>query len=89
MADKTIICKDCKEAFVFTEGEQAFYKEKGFTSEPVRCAKCRKARKMQRPQRYWNKEYELLWFIFFNCNKLEKTVKDIRGRYDKILKKSF
>ncbi|HEY8395317.1 MAG TPA: zinc-ribbon domain-containing protein [Bacilli bacterium] len=52
MADKTIICKDCKEAFVFTEGEQAFYKEKGFTSEPVRCPKCRKARKQQRPQRY-------------------------------------
>jgi uncharacterized protein with PIN domain len=51
MADKKIICRDCKEEFLFTEGEQAFYKEKGLSSEPVRCPKCRKARKMQRPQR--------------------------------------
>jgi len=45
MADKKIICKDCKTEFLFTEGEQAFYKEKGFTNEPVRCPACRKARK--------------------------------------------
>ena len=30
----------------FTEGEQQFYQEKGF-SNPVRCAECRKARKQQ------------------------------------------
>lgn len=29
MPDKTLICKDCNQEFVFTEGEQAFYKEKG------------------------------------------------------------
>ena len=28
MADKVIVCKDCGTEFVFTEGEQAFYKEK-------------------------------------------------------------
>lgn len=50
MTDKTIVCKDCGEQFVFTTGEQEFYKEKGLTSEPVRCAKCRKARKAQRQQ---------------------------------------
>ena len=33
MADKTLICKDCQKEFVFTEGEQAFYKEKGFENE--------------------------------------------------------
>ncbi len=48
MADKTIICKDCGKEFVFTEGEQAFYAEKGFTNEPVRCSECRKARKAAR-----------------------------------------
>lgn len=48
MADKTIVCKDCGNEFVFTEGEQAFYAEKGFTNEPVRCAECRKARKQNR-----------------------------------------
>ncbi|NLG81817.1 MAG: cytochrome C551 [Bacilli bacterium] len=48
MADKTIKCKDCGKDFVFTEGEQAFYKEKGFENEPVRCPECRKQRKAQR-----------------------------------------
>lgn len=47
MADKTIVCKDCGKEFVFTEGEQEFYKEKGFENDPVRCPDCRKARKTQ------------------------------------------
>ena len=47
MADKTIVCKDCGKDFVFTEGEQAFYKEKGFDNDPVRCPECRRARKQQ------------------------------------------
>ncbi|MCL2675701.1 MAG: zinc-ribbon domain-containing protein [Firmicutes bacterium] len=48
MSDKTLKCKDCGEEFVFTEGEQQFYQEKGFTNEPTRCPKCRKAHKSQR-----------------------------------------
>lgn len=48
MADKTLVCKDCGTEFVFTEGEQQFYAEKGFTNEPQRCPECRKARKAQR-----------------------------------------
>ena len=48
MADKTLTCRDCGMEFVFSEGEQAFYKEKGFENEPQRCPECRKARKMQR-----------------------------------------
>jgi hypothetical protein len=48
MADKVITCKDCKAEFVFTESEQAFYREKGFDNEPVRCPDCRRARKQQK-----------------------------------------
>lgn len=48
MADKTLVCKDCNSEFIFTEGEQAFYQEKGFENEPQRCPDCRKARKQQR-----------------------------------------
>ncbi len=48
MADKTIVCKDCGKTFVFTEAEQAFYKEKGFENEPIRCPECRKIRKQQK-----------------------------------------
>ena len=48
MADRTIACKDCGKDFVFTEGEQAFYKEKGFENDPVRCPDCRRARKNEK-----------------------------------------
>ena len=51
MADKAIICKDCNEQFIFSEGEQAFYKEKGFENEPQRCPDCRRARKQHRNSR--------------------------------------
>ena len=47
MADKTIVCKDCCNQFIFNESEQAFYKEKGFDNEPQRCPDCRAAKKQQ------------------------------------------
>ncbi|MTK13350.1 MAG: cytochrome C551 [Clostridiaceae bacterium] len=47
MADKTLSCKDCGKDFIFTEGEQEFYKEKGFENDPVRCPDCRRARKQE------------------------------------------
>ncbi len=47
MPDKTLRCKDCNANFVFTESEQAFYKEKGFENEPQRCPACRAAKKAQ------------------------------------------
>jgi NAD-dependent SIR2 family protein deacetylase len=47
MADKNLECKDCGQTFVFTEGEQEFYKEKGFENEPQRCPDCRRAKKAQ------------------------------------------
>ena len=47
MEDKKIVCKDCGKEFIFTVGEQEFYKEKGFVNDPVRCPDCRKARKDQ------------------------------------------
>lgn len=45
--DKKIICKDCKNEFIFTAGEQDFYESKGF-SEPVRCQECRNKRKQEK-----------------------------------------
>ena len=43
--DKTLICKDCGNEFVFTAGEQEFYAEKVFQNEPLRCKECRVNRK--------------------------------------------
>ena len=37
--DKTLVCKDCGNEFVFTAGEQEFYAERGFTNEPKREAR--------------------------------------------------
>lgn len=46
MADKTLTCRDCGNTFTFTEGEQDFYSQKGF-SEPIRCNDCRQAKRAQ------------------------------------------
>ncbi|MBC8611737.1 CxxC-x17-CxxC domain [uncultured Ruminococcus sp.] len=43
--DKTLVCKECGNEFVFTAGEQEFYAERGFENEPQRCKDCRMARK--------------------------------------------
>lgn len=56
MTDKTLQCKDCGVDFIFTAGEQDFYKEKGFENEPQRCADCRRARKRQRQDNDYNKQ---------------------------------
>lgn len=55
MADRTLVCKDCGNDFVFTEGEQEFFKEKGFENDPVRCPECRRKRKQQRNNRGFNR----------------------------------
>jgi len=47
MSDTELTCKDCGKPFVWTEKEQQFYKEKGF-SEPKRCRDCRVIKKQAR-----------------------------------------
>lgn len=32
--DKTLVCKECGQEFVFSAGEQEFYAERGFQNEP-------------------------------------------------------
>jgi len=48
--DQYIRCSDCGEEFIFTAGEQAFYREKGLTHAPTRCKNCRENRKAQRSE---------------------------------------
>ena len=48
--DQRIKCVDCGEEFIFTAGEQAFYREKGLTNAPTRCKSCREKRKSERGQ---------------------------------------
>ena len=71
MEDKTLVCVDCGEEFVFTVGEQEFYKEKGFENDPKRCPKCRKAKKAAQQNRKQfeklkgHKIYLVVFFILF------------------------
>lgn len=45
--DKTIVCKDFGNIFVFTVREQKFYNEKDFTN-PVICKECRNKKKQEK-----------------------------------------
>ena len=46
--DQRLKCVDCGEEFLFTAGEQAFYRQHGLVHIPNRCKRCRDARKGQR-----------------------------------------
>ncbi|MCP4602222.1 MAG: hypothetical protein GY847_17180 [Proteobacteria bacterium] len=46
--DKTLVCLECKKEFNFTVGEQEFFEQKGFTSDPKRCKDCRTARRRKK-----------------------------------------
>ena len=43
MSDQTLTCRDCGSNFTFTESEQQFFADKGFTNSPSRCPDCRRA----------------------------------------------
>lgn len=65
--DKTLVCRDCGAEFVFSAGEQAFYAERGFATEPTRCAQCRRERKERmKPQR------EMYEIICADCGAVDK-----------------
>jgi CxxC-x17-CxxC domain-containing protein len=50
MEDRTIICLDCGEEFLFSGEEQDFYRDKGF-QDPKRCRACRDRKKAARSGR--------------------------------------
>ena len=44
-SDETLTCRDCKEDFKFTVGEQEFYEKKGLANKPTRCKACARIRR--------------------------------------------
>lgn len=80
--DKTLVCKDCGQEFVFTAGEQEFYAEKGFQNEPGRCKECRGNRKSQYNRDSSSKrERELYDVVCAQCGKETKV--PFKPRLDK------
>ena len=45
--DRTLVCEDCGEEWVFSADEQQFFNERGYQT-PKRCKPCRQKRKMSR-----------------------------------------
>lgn len=42
--DTDITCIDCGQDFIWTSGEQLFYRDKGLQNPPKRCKECKKAK---------------------------------------------
>ena len=42
--DKVLTCIDCGAQFIFTAGEQLFFRDKQFKNEPKRCKTCKSRR---------------------------------------------
>jgi CxxC-x17-CxxC domain-containing protein len=42
--DRTLVCVECHQQFVWTAGEQLFYADKNFKNEPKRCKECKSRR---------------------------------------------
>lgn len=44
LTDKNITCIDCSKSFVWSAGEQAFFRDKQLENPPKRCKDCKKAK---------------------------------------------
>ena len=40
-SDKELTCVDCGLPFLFSAGEQQFFRNKGFANDPKRCKRCK------------------------------------------------
>ncbi len=55
--DRTLVCVDCAVEFIHSAADQEFYVQKGFASDPKRCASCRSSRRAARDTGYDAREY--------------------------------
>ncbi len=42
--DRPIVCGDCSKSFIWTGGEQAFFRDKNLQNPPKRCKECKQAK---------------------------------------------
>jgi len=66
-ADKTLTCRECSSQFVFTAGEQEFYRSRGLLNEPGRCPTCRTNRREQRGGRSDRSERQMYPAVCATC----------------------
>lgn len=65
--NKTLVCKDCKEDFIWTVGEQNFYSSKGLKNKPTRCKECRKKNRQKVETDYFK-------VYCFTCGQIGETL---------------
>ena len=58
MQDITLKCVDCGKDFVWTVGEQQYYKAHDLQNQPKRCAECRRARKQRQRNNFHAQDAE-------------------------------
>ena len=51
-ADRMLNCVDCGVEFIHSAADQEYYVQKGFASDPKRCASCRASRRASRDGGY-------------------------------------
>jgi hypothetical protein len=51
-SDRTLNCVDCGVEFIHSAADQEYYAQKGFSSDPKRCASCRASRRASRDAGY-------------------------------------
>jgi len=49
--DKTLVCVECHQTFIWTAGEQLFFADKNFKNEPKRCKDCKSKRNRKKIRR--------------------------------------
>lgn len=64
LEDRTLICKDCGNKFIWTAGEQKFFIDKGLTNIPKRCKVCTAAYKNQ-----LREKHPAWWIKCIKCGK--------------------
>ena len=68
-ADKTLVCRDCGNSFVFTSGEQEFFQSRGLVHEPARCPTCRQNRKKAAGLPVTGQPRQMFATVCANCNR--------------------
>ena len=73
LVDKTLVCRDCEQEFIFTTGEQEFYLSRGLQNEPSRCSECRATRRRERRGGGYNQLRQMYSVVCASCG-VETTV---------------
>jgi CxxC-x17-CxxC domain-containing protein len=79
--DKTLVCKQCGQQFIFSAREQEFYSQKGLTFEPKRCKDCRSLKKANQSRENKNYPKQLFDAICAKCGiKTQVPFQPVQGR---------